>query len=70
MIGLRPMCDACIHVSEGEGWTCSAFPKGIPNRIVEDGLDHRNPIKGDAGIRFEQDPAKELFVFHGEALTV
>ncbi len=35
---------------------CAAFPtgEGIPMGIIRGTLDHRRPIRGDHGIRFEQ----------------
>jgi hypothetical protein len=65
MIGLRPMCDACTHVFDGEGWRCEAFPNGIPARIYEGGADHRKPVKGDHGILFSQKPEERAFNFFG-----
>ncbi len=62
MIGLRPMCDACIHIQDGYGWRCAAFPNGIPASIL-DGADHRTQIDGDNGIQFQQNPASEPFQF-------
>lgn len=32
---------------------CKAFPGGIPNEILWAEVDHRQPIEGDGGIRFE-----------------
>jgi len=33
---------------------CKAFPKGIPQAILMNQKDHRNPIDGDHGIQFER----------------
>ena len=33
--------------------TCAAFPDGIPPAVLDNELDHRQPIDGDHGIRFE-----------------
>ena len=46
-----PLCNECVHLSEGG--TCAAFPGGIPVEIVTGQHDHREPYKGDGGIRFE-----------------
>ena len=46
-----PMCNKCNHL--GADGTCSAFPNGIPLNILTGQHDHREPYKGDNGIRFE-----------------
>jgi hypothetical protein len=35
-----------------DGPTCEAFPRGIPDEVYENRLDHRRPIDGDHGVRF------------------
>jgi len=52
---LRSICLDCIHLHEivGIGWTCNAFPFGIPMKIVRVEHDHRRPFEGDHGITFE-----------------
>jgi len=47
-------CAFCIH--DGPNGTCKAFPNGVPLGIRTNNLDHRKPIEGDKGIRFELDP--------------
>lgn len=32
---------------------CEAFPEGIPEVILLDERDHREPFPGDRGVRFE-----------------
>ena len=62
-IGPRSQCDACRHlfpVIVGEPWSCDAFPDGIPAAIVDDELDHRQPIDGDHGIQFEAKAGDEF----------
>lgn len=46
-------CASCRHYL-GSGW-CSAFPDGdgIPEAILLGEIDHREPIDGDGGIRYE-----------------
>lgn len=39
------------------GLTCDAYPDGIPDAIVYTRIDHRDPLLGDHGLRFEQDLA-------------
>ena len=51
MIGL-PQCVGCVHY-HFKSWTCDAFPKGIPEAIIDGDFDHNKPYKGDKGIRFE-----------------
>ena len=66
MIGPAPMCMWCVHfrsaigpIGEGGGRQgplgCAAFPKppGIPEAIIMNHHDHRQPYKGDHGILFE-----------------
>lgn len=53
-----PVCCACRHVREwgrldGTGWTCAAFPDGIPPEIITRRLLHHKPHPGDHGVRFE-----------------
>lgn len=53
-----PICYECRHFDRASGrLQCSAFPAGIPAGIVDSEIDHRRPVGGDRGIRFERDPA-------------
>jgi hypothetical protein len=52
---LTPMCYSCVHLNPGE-LTCTAFPQGIPDEILDGRVDHRKPMEGDGGILFEQSP--------------
>lgn len=36
-----------------KGWRCDAYPKRIPDAILDNEVDHRNPYEGDGGIVFE-----------------
>lgn len=47
-----PMCKVCRHLRSIQGWTCDAFPHGIPDKILDEKHDHRTPYPGDHGIRF------------------
>lgn len=50
-IALYPkLCTLCKH---RQGWTCAAYPQGIPLEIREMYVDHRQPYAGDNGIQFE-----------------
>lgn len=35
---------------------CAAFPDGIPDRVYGNEVDHRQPVEGDHGIRWEARP--------------
>lgn len=52
-IGAAPLCVLCKHFTpDGEGFTCAAFPGGIPESIISSKVDHRVPVGGDGGIVF------------------
>lgn len=64
MIGPAPMCMWCVHfrddigpVDEEGGHTgplaCMAFLNGIPDVIIDNDFDHRQPYPGDNDVRFE-----------------
>lgn len=46
------MCGVCRHMAP-VAWTCTAFPDGIPNALDMAGADHRAPLPGDHGVRFQ-----------------
>ena len=48
-------CLICVHYRGLQ--KCDAFPEQIPAKILLWEHDHREPYKGDNGIRFE--PVKE-----------
>jgi hypothetical protein len=51
-----PVCLDCRHfreVREDQPLTCDAFPDGIPDIVIKGGHEHRTPLPGDHGIRFE-----------------
>jgi len=52
------ICVFCRHLSE-DSTRCSAFPDGIPDEILFEGHDHRFPLDGDRGIRFELKPGED-----------
>ena len=49
-------CRACTRLRQpADGLThCEAFPGGIPFEIIGLGGDHRQPVDGDHGLRFDQ----------------
>lgn len=50
-------CFSCKHFDRP--WVCKAFPDRIPIEVIENEVDHRKPVEGDHGIRFEPiDPGK------------
>lgn len=40
-------CAKCTHFKED--YTCLAFPRGIPNKLLEGSKQHNLPLKGQAG---------------------
>ena len=61
--GPRSQCDACVHLDPRQGFTqptCDAFPSGIPDEVYNNTLDHRQPVDGDRGIRFDAKPGDEF----------
>ena len=55
-------CGDCkhFHRDKPEQYRCDAFPQGIPDEILLSEHDHKEPFKGDHGIRFEPLPGHEL----------
>lgn len=58
----KSQCSACARFvspfdvprdRRPSGPTCAAFPAGISDRVYRNVLDHRQPIQGDGGIRWE-----------------
>jgi hypothetical protein len=47
-------CVSCRHKHDGGAW-CDAYPKPsvIPEAILRNTADHRQPYEGDHGIRYE-----------------
>lgn len=63
-MGPAPMCFYCVHLGVDRVPGCAAFPDGIPDDILSNDFDHRNPHKGDHGIQYEAaDPNNEPPVF-------
>lgn len=53
MTTVLPQCQNCIHLVSTSTPRCTAFPEGIPMEILVNNLDHRKPVKGDNGTRYE-----------------
>lgn len=47
-------CHFCLRASDPFNQTCSAFPNGIPKEILTGDNDHKEPVRGDNGILFEE----------------
>lgn len=48
-----PQCVDCLHLNrDTKPPTCTAFPNGIPETILVNEVDHREPVRGDHGIQF------------------
>lgn len=51
-----PICESCVHLRagpDGFGHVCDAFPDGVPDKVYLDGFDHRQPLAGDNGVRWQ-----------------
>ena len=70
--GPRSQCDACARFRSplqraDDDWDgpafCEAFPEadgGIPGVIFRNGMDHRQPIEGDHGLRWTPADGEEF----------
>ena len=63
-----PQCFRCRHLRVGDPqaenrYTCAAFPEGIPQEIITNRFDHRQPYPGDNEVRWSSNgkphPMKE-----------
>jgi hypothetical protein len=63
-----PQCADCVHfhIDVTDRNECDAFPKGIPNDIILNKVDHTKPVEGDHGIQYEQVPAELLALFDAD----
>ena len=52
MIGNPPLCLDCKW-RDPISRACVAFPKGIPDAIMDGKFDHHKPYDGDNGITYE-----------------
>lgn len=53
MAEISEQCLDCRHF-RADPFGCTAFPGGIPERILNGGHDHTKPFPGDKGIRYEK----------------
>lgn len=68
-IGPTSQCSTCRHYRspfsrEDGNWDggpfCDAFPDSIPDEILTNRLDHRQPLPGDHGVQWEADGDAEF----------
>lgn len=55
---IAPICYDCKYFDKDNSYKwfkCKAYPKGIPDEIISNEIDHTKPYKGDNGIQFEKD---------------
>ena len=52
-LDISTQCLGCENFKNKKRFTCRAFPKGIPSKIISGNFDHTKPFPGDKGIRFE-----------------
>ena len=54
-------CSLCRHLIEkGHPSRCRAFPDAIPAAIASGQVSHRQPVKGDRGLQWEEVSIEEL----------
>jgi hypothetical protein len=61
----RSQCDTCRRFRSAflgpspydAAPTCEAFPAGIPDAVYNNAVDHRQPVSGDHGVRWESNGA-------------
>ena len=51
-------CISCFWYmgNTGTALVCFAYPKGIPNKIMQGTTDHRTPQLGDHGLQWRENP--------------
>ncbi len=62
-----PQCFDCRHFERG--FTCAAYPTGIPQEILINELDHRFPLEADHDIQFAPLPGEEHYLDGAERLA-
>lgn len=53
---VKTSCLSCKHYTKfSVPPTCAAFPRGIPEEILNGKDDHKRPFRGDNGIQYEEE---------------
>lgn len=56
MTQVNSQCMYCRWFKRDRSGTCDAFPGGISDEILLNEVDHRKPVEGDNGVRWELAP--------------
>jgi len=64
-IGQAPICMGCKNYNrlDADKLSCTAFPQGIPDKIIMGEVSHREHVEGDKGIKFEPLSQEEAEAF-------
>ena len=58
-----PQCSSCARLHREKppesGFSCAAFPNGVPDEILHNKFRHTSPYPGDKGILFEERPVPD-----------
>ena len=60
VVSKAPLCASCKHfrpeppAGKAYGFSCDAFPDGIPDDILNWEADYRKEYPGDHGIQYEE----------------
>jgi hypothetical protein len=67
-----PICYNCTRQDPEDHFKCIAFPKRIPQAIIESRADHRKPYPGDNGLLYDPiDPDLDMrFLNHDRASRI
>ena len=57
----KGICSKCQYLT-GQGYTCKAFPGGIPTDILTGKIQHTKLIEGDNGIFFKPYPGEREII--------